>query len=157
MDNVNKKATTIIKEVHADSDGQPFIMIKGDFLNGLGFHDGAEFELTTKGGEIALTTLINDKATKRHKQRMLNKASNIIYNLITSAKSNTYDCRLWDCFDTLTDEIEDKVINENEPNDYQVILYDTLNHIKANVDDLRTCDIHILDMVYEEIIRGWLS
>jgi len=107
--------TTITKEVYADIDGTPFIMIKGDYLNGCGFHDGAKFELLTQNDELILSKINEDgkEARKRHNRQMLNKASNLIYDFISSEMTDGQAHKAWEYMDTLFDELENQMIDDD--------------------------------------------
>jgi len=94
---------------------------------------------------------------KNHKQQMLHKAFNAIYGLISPAIPHNQACQMWEYMELLFDEIETQVMDMHEPKHYQAIIYDILKRFKSSFDEALAFDIPLSDVLYDEIIRGWLS
>ncbi|MCL1989286.1 MAG: hypothetical protein FWG67_00185 [Defluviitaleaceae bacterium] len=107
--------TTITKEVHVNMDGASFIIIKDDYLNGCEFHDGAQFEPLTQHDELILSNIKESDQTARNNRvrRDLNKASNLVYDLITAEISDSHALEAWAYMDALFDELEKQILNDD--------------------------------------------
>jgi len=134
--------TGLIEKVHADTNGTPFIIIKGEFLKELGFYEDTKIEILTQHDELILHNAEKHEPTKRtntEKQTMINDISNLTYELITSEISENKATKAWELMDSLTDELEKQVIDDDDCD----ILTNVLKRIESNVDDVCTCDVPV--------------
>lgn len=92
-----------------------------------------------------------------HKKQILNKSFNAIYGLISPEIPHHQACQMWEYIELFFDNIEAKILNENEPRHYQAIIYDILKVFKARFDESLAFGIPLLDVLYEEILSEWLA
>ena len=108
--------TGLFEKVHADTNGTPFIIIKGEFLKELGFYESTKIEILTQNDELILyNTEKYERAerTNTEKQIMINELSNLTYELITSEVPEGEATKAWQHIDALTDELEKQILNDD--------------------------------------------
>ena len=109
-------STGLFEKVHADTDGTPFILIKGEFLKELGFYENTKLEVLTQNDELILFNAEKYETTERtnnEKQTMINDISNLAYDLIASEIPEGEATKAWQHMDALTDELQKKIINDD--------------------------------------------
>jgi hypothetical protein len=140
--------TGIFEKVHTDTNGTPFILIKGEFLKELGFYESTKIEILTQHDELILHNAEKYEPIKRtntEKQTMINDISNLAYDLITSEIPEDEATKAWEYMDSLTDELEKQMIGDEKCD----ILTNVLKRIESHVDDVCTCDIPVCIAIEE--------
>ena len=115
MEKYKVTPTGLFEKVHADTNGTPFIIIKGEFLKELGFYENTKLEILTQDDELILYNADKCEPTKRtntEKQIMINDISNLTYDLITLEVSEDEAAKAWEHMDALTDELEKQILND---------------------------------------------
>ena len=115
MEKYKVTPTGLFEKVHTDTNGTPFILIKGEFLKELGFYENNTLEILTQNDELILCNTEKYEPigrTDTEKQIMINDISNLTYDLITLEVSEDEAAKAWEHMDALTDELEKQILND---------------------------------------------